>query len=162
MEHPRASRISPTDDITQLGEGSAPPPWATASSARCEESRTENLTLLAEAAGQLAPPLQSTPTEDAGLPQNRQTTQRPYASEPPPGLYQRHWKSLLNNAGSDETNRHLHGAAETTSTPLAPTVSVTDKASSSSSLLLPRAAAYTPPARHTYPPGAGPLFSSHI
>ena len=122
--------------------------------------RQENLTLLAEAAGQLAPPLQSTPTEDAGLSQDHRTTQRPCASDPPPGLHHQHWRSLFGS--------HLQGAPESTTTPLAHQVSVpasiasASKTPATSSLLLPRAAAYTPPARPTHPPGAGPPFSSLV
>ena len=148
MEHFRASRTVPADDI-QLGEGSAPPPWA---------------------AGQLAPPLQSTPTEDAGLLPDHRTTQRQHASDPPPGLHHQHWRSLFGNAGHGESDSDLQGAPESTATPLAQPVPVSASTASiasasktaTSSLLLPRAAPYTPPARPTYPPGAGLPFSSDI
>ena len=158
MEHFRASCTVPADDI-QLGEGSAPPPWATASSARYEESRTENLTLLAEAADRLTPPSYSTPQPNVAERTTGQgTTTEPYASkansEPPLGQHHRPWQSSPVSAEVHHPEQH-HRQGPTsmsTSTPVT---------AAASSLLLPRAAAHTWPTQPTYPPGAGSPFSSY-
>ena len=155
---------SMADDRAQLGAGPVLPLGPTASSARLEERPGENLTLLAEAAGLLAPPYRSTPQPDAAeLPPDHETTRRQHASkassEPPLDIYRRHWQSLRNTDGRGDFNYNLHGEAETTSTPRAHMLPA------SSSLLLPRAAAYTPPARPTqptYPPGPGPVSYTHL
>ena len=131
MEHFRASRTVPADDI-QLGEGSAPPPWATASSARYEESRTENLTLLAEAADRLTPPSYSTPQPNVAEQTTGQgTTTELYASkansEPPLGQHHRPWQSSPVPAEVHHHEPHHQQGATSKTTPSA----------NASSLLLP-------------------------
>ena len=156
MEHFRAARTVPADDI-QLGEGSAPPPWATASSVRCEESRTENLTLLAEAADRLTPPSYSTPQPNVAERTTGQgATTELYVSkansEPPLGQHHRPWQSSPVSAEvHHQDHHHRQGATSRTST--TPTANA-------DSLLLPRAAAPTWPTQPTYPPGAGTPLSS--
>ena len=156
MKHFRASSTVPADDI-QLGEGSAPPPWATASSARYEESRTENLTLLAEAADRLTPPSSSTPQPHVAERTTGQgTTTELYASkansEPTLGQHHRPWQSFPVSAEVHHHDHH-HRQGTTSMTTTTPTVTA-------GSLLLPRAAAPTWPTQPTYPPGAGSPFSS--
>ena len=140
------------DDIAQLGAGYVPPLGPTASSFGLEGRPGENLSLLAEAADLLAPPHRSTPQPGtgyrpiiAGLTPDQGTTRMQHASkansEPPLDRYSRTWQSLR----------------ETDTTPTTNTATT--------SLLLPRAAASTPPARPTqptYPPGAGAPISSHV
>ena len=155
---------STAGDMAQLGAGSVLPLGPMASSTRLEERPGENLTLLAEATDLVTPPYRCTPQPDtAELPPDHGTSRRQHASkassEPPPDINRRHWQSLLNTDGRGDFNYHLNGEAETTTTPHA------HKEHTSSSLLLPRAAASTPTARHTqptYPPGAGAPFSSHV